>query len=121
MLNDRQKETLEQLSILRKEVELLESHKKVFADTHELVHITPKQYEESGKRIEEKVAEIEKEYGIYEEPNTVNRALKEIGRGLKRIEIMLYEWSKNLDEQYYNAQVQLTIDEVIDEIDAKNA
>ena len=32
----------------------------------------------------------------------------------------LCEWSKNLDEQYYNAQVQLTIDEVIDEIDAKN-
>lgn len=121
MLNDSQKEKLEQLSILRKEVELLESHKKVFADTQELVHITPKQYEEAGKHIEEKVAEIEKEYGIYEEPNTVNRSLKEIGRTLKQIEIMLCEWSKNLDEQYYNAQVQLTIDEVIDEIDAKNA
>ena len=115
MLNDRQKETLEKLSILKKEVELLESHVKVFPDSEELVHITPKQYAESGNRIVEKLSEIEHEYGIYED-NSINRKFKLIRRTLDEIESDLLEMKRGMDEELYNLKIQMTIDDVIEEI-----
>ena len=114
MLNEKQKSDLEKLTILRKEAELLESHKIQFQDGEELVHISQKQYEDSGRRIEQKVAELEKEYGIYEEPSTMNRALKQIDRMLAEIEIALCTWEKGLDEELYNLKIQYELDGIIE-------
>ena len=114
MLNEKQTNDLEKLKILRKEVELLESHKIQFQDGEELVHISQKQYEDSGRRIEQKVAELEKENGIYEEPSTINRMLKEIDRTLSEIEIMLCEWEKGLDEELYNLKIQYELDNILE-------
>lgn len=120
MLNDRQKETLEQLSVLKKEVDLLESHRIVFPDENEqLVHITQKQYNESGNRIVEQLTELEHQYGIYED-NSINRKFKLIRRTLDEIESDLLEMKRGMDEELYNLKIQMTIDEVIDEIDVKN-
>ena len=119
MLNEKQKSDLEKLTILRKEVELLESHKIQFQDGEELVHISQKQYEDSGRRIEQKVAELEKEYGIYEEPSTMNRALKQIDRMLAEIEIALCTWEKGLDEELYNLKIQYELDGIIEAADGQ--
>ena len=114
MLNEKQKSELEKLSTLRKEVELLESHKMIYGEDKEFGLLSKKQYEESGKRIEQKVAELEKEYGIYEEPSTINRMLKQIDRMLAETEIMLCTWEKGLDEELYNLKIQYELDGIIE-------
>ena len=120
MLNDRQKETLEQLSVLKKEVDLLESHRIVFPDENEqLVHITQKQYNESGNRIVEQLSQIEHEYGIYED-NSINRKFKQIKRTLDEVEKDLLEMANGMEEELYNLEVQMVIDEVVDEINDQN-
>ena len=119
MLNEKQKSDLEKLTILRKEVELLESHKIQFQDGEELVHISQKQYEDSGRRIEQKVAELEKENDIYEEPSTINRTLKEIDRSLDEIKIGLCEFSKKQDEELYNLKIQYELDQIIEVADGQ--
>lgn len=57
MLSEKQIETLETLSTLRKQIELLDSHK-----TMEM--IKPKQYNQALAIIAAKVEAIEKEYGL---------------------------------------------------------
>ena len=57
MISEKQSETLEMIANLRKQVELLDSHRNVGL-------ITAKQYAESLAHIVEKVESIEKEYGI---------------------------------------------------------
>ena len=115
MLNETQKKTLERLETLKKEVDLLESHKLIFNDNEEFVHITPKQYNESAHRILSELEEIEHEYGIFED-HSINRKFKEVNQELDVIRKMLNELLRCMTEECYNIDIQLAIDDVIEEI-----
>lgn len=115
MLNETQKKTIDRLETLKKEVDLLESHRLVFNDSNEFVHITQKQYNESAHRILSELEEIEHEYGIYED-HSINRKFKEVNHELDNIGKMLKELLRCMTEECYNIDIQLAIDEVIEEI-----
>ena len=103
-----QQKTLDKLASLRKQVELLESHKTVD-------FVTPKQYNESANRILNQLEELETEYGIYED-NTLNRDFNLAFKELEKIEQMLTELAIYFDEQNYNLAIQLALDGIMGEI-----
>ena len=103
-----QQKTLDKLASLRKQVELLESHKTVD-------FVTPKQYNESANRILMQLEELETEYGIYED-NTLNRDFNLAFKELEKIEQMLTELAIYFDEQNYNLAIQLALDGIMGEI-----
>ena len=103
----------QKVETIKKEVDLLESHRLVFeSNEDEFLHISPKQYEESGRRIVQEVAELEREYGVKPRESRINEMLKEISWHIADIEIMLCEWSKDLDEELYNLKIQYELNEI---------
>ena len=105
-----QQKTLDKLASLRKQVELLESHKTVD-------FVTPKQYNESANRILRQLEELEAENGIIE-GNTLNREFDQAFKELDIIDRMLTELAIYFDEQNYNLAIQLALDGIMGE--AKN-
>ena len=103
-----QQKTLDKLASLRKQVELLESHRTVD-------FVTPKQYSESANRILMQLEELEAECGIYED-NTLNRDFNLAFKELEKIEQMLTELAIYFDEQNYNLAIQLALDGIMGEI-----
>ena len=105
----------QKVETIKKEVDLLESHRLVFENNEdEFLHISPKQYEESGRRILQEVAELEREYDTEPQESNINRMLKDIDRHITEIEMMLCEWSKELDEELYNLKIQYELDGIIE-------
>ena len=115
----REKEIFRQkVETIKKEVDLLESHRLVFeSNEDEFLHISPKQYEESGRRILQEVAELEREYDTEPQESNINRMLKDIDRHMAEIEMMLCEWSKELDEELYNLKIQYELDNILEVAD----
>lgn len=105
MLNESQAKTIEELENLKKQVELLESHRTVD-------FVTPKQYNDSARRIMGQLEEIERQYGIYED-NSLNKGFKEAEKELDLIEKMLIKLSMMFDEENYNLAIQLCLDGII--------
>ena len=103
-----QQKTLDKLASLRKQVELLESHRTVD-------FVTPKQYNESANRILRQLEELEAENGIFED-NTLNREFDQAFKELDIIERMLTELVIYFDEQNYNLAIQLALDGIMGEV-----
>ena len=103
-----QQKTLDKLASLRKQVELLESHRTVD-------FVTPKQYNESANRILRQLEELEAENGIFED-NTLNREFDQSFKELDIIERMLTELVIYFDEQNYNLAIQLALDGIMGEV-----
>ena len=108
MLNESQAKTIEELENLKKQVELLESHRTVD-------FVTPKQYNDSARRIMVQLEEIEHQFGIYED-NSLNKKFKDAERELDLIEKMLIKMAIMFDEENYNLAIQLALDGVFREL-----
>ena len=123
-LTEKQEKTINDLEMLRKRVELLESHKMVMPTL-----INEKQYRESLKAISDEVEKIEQEYGV--KRDDTNSGLKACLETLNEISIMLGKmqirhkelpnWddmvknalsSAGIDDETYNRLVHKAIDEV---------
>ena len=112
MLNENQTKTLEELQMIRRQVELLESHRVVFDGENEL-NITPKQIAQAEKRILKSLEKIEEENGIEVIDNSINGKLKRIDKTLNEIRYDLADFDRYLTEENYNLDIQLAIDEII--------
>lgn len=116
MIGQEQQRIIDRLNTLRKEVELLESHKLIYGDDKEFGLITEKQYYETGERIVAELEALEDELGVERKPeSTINQKLRELRKEFDHFGIMLCAFSKKLDEELYNLKIQETIDEVQDE------
>ena len=113
MLNENQQKTLEELQMIRRQVELLESHRVVFDGENEL-NITPKQIAQAEKRILKSLEKIEEENGIEVIDNSINGKLKRIDKTLNEIRHDLADFDRYLtEEENYNLDIQMAIDEII--------
>ena len=114
MLNENQQKTLEELQMIRRQVELLESHRVVFNGENEL-NITPKQIAQAEKRILKSLEKIEEANGIEVIDNSINGKLKRIDKALSEIRKDLADFDRYLTEENYNLDIQMAIDEILGE------
>ena len=114
MLNENQTKTLEELQMIRRQVELLESHRVVFNGENEL-NITPKQIAQAEKRILKSLEKIEEENGIEVIDNSINGKLKRIDKALSEIRKDLADFDRYLTEENYNLDIQVALDEILGE------
>lgn len=131
-LTDEQKKTAEHLDMIRKKVELLDSHKLTMGQ-----YITDKQYYESLKAISDELETIEHQYNIERPKHTLNEKLKacfdilnDISNDLEKMQIKhdndddyfdLDDMFENVldsigftEEEKYNFRVQKAINEVVE-------
>ena len=114
MLNENHTKTLEELQMIRRQVELLESHRVVFDGENEL-NITPKQIAQAERRILKSLEKIEEENGIEVIDNSINGKLKRIDKTLNEIRHDLADFDRYLAEENYNLDIQMAIDEILGE------
>ena len=107
-LTDKQEKTLEDLQMLRRKIELLESHRMVMPEL-----VNDKQYYESLKAISDEVAKIECAYGIKAQRFGVNGNLKTCMETLNNIEDMLNEMQII---QYEEEQDELELDDMFEDV-----
>lgn len=119
MLNESQTQTLEELQMLRRQVELLESHRVVFKGENTL-NITPKQIAQAEYRILRSLEEKERAEGIEVVDNSINGKLKRIDQMITEIKKDLAEFKRYLTEEDYNLEIQLAIDEIMENAEAHN-
>ena len=112
MLSEEQNRIIERLETLRKEVELLESHKKVYGDDKEFGLLTQKQYYEAGCRIVMALEEIEIELGVGKKESSMNHKLRMITKTIDEIHYMLTYAIARTDEELYSLETQNTMNEV---------
>ena len=114
MLNENQTKTLEELQMIRRQVELLESHRVVFNGENEL-NITPKQITQAEKRILKSLEAIEEANGIEVIDDSINGKLKRIDKTINEIRHDLADFDRYLTEENYNLDIQMAIDEILGE------